>query len=551
MIHPKQHISDLAAICLKQGVTHVIISPGSRNAPLMRAFFRLYREKCISVVDERSAAYLGLGIARQTGTPVALLCTSGTAVLNYGPAMAEAYYQNIPLLAVTADRPPENIGQLENQTIRQNGVFDNYSRYGCQLPGNIHTAEDLSLAHRLINEAILAASSGPAHINIPLSLPLYDDLPDASPGLSVLHSEEIFNIINTSPEMELEWQQAKRIMIVDGQHVPDLMLSAILNSFAADPRVIIIAENIANVASENVISHPELILGLHRHELPETPDLIIHCGQHIVSRRLSDFLKDAAGAKLWRIDPEGEAIDTFGKLSRIVKAKSAEVLSSFSILPGTGSDYRDLWFSLARKSDEEAAKRFEKLPFSDIKVTGTALGLAAEDCIIELGNSGTIRYSQLFPAKPGQKYFSNRGVSGIDGCLSTAVGSALASGQATLAILGDLAFLYDSNALWNRALPDNLRILVINNRGGGIFHQIKGSSEQEGFTDFIEADHPVDIQALCGAYGVDSYQVTDLQEMKEQWEAFMRDEGKVKVMEIRTESTLNKEAYHTFTQPIT
>ena len=142
------------------------------------------------------------------------------------------------------------------------------------------------------------------------------------------------------------------------------------------------------------------------------------------------------------------------------------------------------------------------MPFSDSAAFGHLISSIPDDTLVVLGNSSVIRYSQLFSANPSAHYYSNRGVSGIDGSLSTASGIAFASSKLTLAILGDLGFLYDSNALWNRELPENLRILVINNQGGGIFHILKGPSEHPGFKKFIEAHHPVNIHKLAEAYGL-------------------------------------------------
>jgi 2-succinyl-5-enolpyruvyl-6-hydroxy-3-cyclohexene-1-carboxylate synthase len=176
MPHPKQHISDLAEICRLKGIRQIVISPGSRSAPLIQSFYRVFGDDCISIVDERSAAYFALGIAEYTRTPVVLICTSGTAVLNYGPALAEAYYQGVPLLAVTADRPRELIDQQENQTLHQSGIYRNFSKGSFDLPQVITSADDLWYAHRLINEAVDLTKTpfeGPVQINVPLTEPLF------------------------------------------------------------------------------------------------------------------------------------------------------------------------------------------------------------------------------------------------------------------------------------------------------------------------------------------------------------------------------------------
>ena len=192
MLHPKQHIVDLAAICLKKGINRIVISPGSRNAPLIKAFYDIFGEQCVSIVDERSAAYFALGIAAYTQKPVVLICTSGTAVLNYAPALAEAYYQQVPLLAVTADRPHEWIDQQDNQALRQSGIYKNFIKGSYELPQVMASEDDLWFAHRMVNEAVdlcMDRCKGPVHINVPLTEPLYDELPSPSERIRIIHRE--------------------------------------------------------------------------------------------------------------------------------------------------------------------------------------------------------------------------------------------------------------------------------------------------------------------------------------------------------------------------
>ncbi len=213
MFHPKQHISDLAEICRLKGIRQVVISPGSRSAPLIQSFYRVFGDQCISIVDERSAAYFALGIAEYTRNPVVLICTSGTAVLNYGPALAEAYYQGVPLLAVTADRPRELIDQQDNQTLRQPGIYRNYTLGSFDLPQVITSADDLWYAQRLINEAIdmvFTPHEGPVQINLPLVEPLYDELPPPSSSLRVI-SQSIPEIeLQLTAELQQEWETGQK-----------------------------------------------------------------------------------------------------------------------------------------------------------------------------------------------------------------------------------------------------------------------------------------------------------------------------------------------------
>ncbi len=536
MPHPKQHISDLAEICRLKGIRHIVISPGSRSAPLIQAFYRVFGNDCISLVDERSAAYFALGIAEYTGIPVVLLCTSGTAVLNYGPAMAEAYHQGVPLLAVTADRPRELIDQQDNQTLHQPGIYRNYIRGSYDLPQVITSADDLWYAHRMINEAVdltLLPGKGPVQINVPLTEPLYDELPPPSSPVRIISQSAPEIEFRLSGEMLLEWKQAKRIMVIHGQDHPGTLVTPYLHALSEDKRVIVMAENIANVPGSAMIRNSNLVLSRNRQSSPDHPDLVLHSGGQVVSKALTGYLRRAADAKCWRIGQDHTTIDTFKMVTRRIPLPPNVVYKALAAEKITSSDsaYRDSWLNLAETTTTRALQIIRDLPFCDLKVFSRICMSLLPEMILVPGNSSVIRYVQLFNNTIPGDCFGNRGVSGIDGSLSTAAGIAHISGKITLAILGDLGFIYDSNALWNRELPSNLRILVINNGGGGIFHILKGPSDQPAFKKFIEANHPVDLRKLSAAYGLGYFYAEEENSLVEQWGPFLADRGQASVFE--------------------
>ena len=553
MPHPKQHISDLAEICRLKGIRHIVISPGSRSAPLIQSFYRVFGEDCISIVDERSAAYFALGIAEYTHTPVVLICTSGTAVLNYGPALAEAYYQGVPLLAVTADRPRELIDQLDNQTLHQPGIFRNFVKAGFDLPQIITSADDLWYAQRLINEAVdltLAPCRGPVQINVPLTDPLYDELPPPSSPVRI--------ISQTTPEIELrltaelleEWKQAKRIIIIHGQDYPGSLVIPYLRSLSEDSRVIVMAENIANIPGERIIRNSNLILSRNRKASPEYPDLILHSGGQVVSKALTGYLRRASHVKCWRIGNDHTIIDTFKLATRRIPFPAYAVYKALARekTDPAKSTYRDSWLKTGQVTSHQAMQIIRGLPFSDLKVFSHVCMSLRPEMILVPGNSSIIRYVQLFDDGLQRECFGNRGVSGIDGSLSSAAGIAFVSGKTTLAILGDLGFIYDSNGLWNRELPPNLRILVINNGGGGIFHILKGPSDQPAFKKFIEANHAVDLQKLCAAFGLDYFYADDENSLAAQWDTFLMDSGRAAVLEVKTDPVLSASTFRELMQ---
>lgn len=544
MLHPRQHITDLAEICRRKGVARVIISPGSRSAPLIKSFVETFRELCISIVDERSAAYFALGTALYLQKPVALICTSGTAVLNYAPALAEAYYQKVPLLAITADRPGEWIDQQDNQTLRQKGIFSNYIKGSYNLPQVIVSGEDLWHAHRLANEAIglcLSPDKGPVHLNVPLTEPLYGELPQPSVDLRIIQQTEPEIIVNLPDELIREWKEAGKIMIIHGQDIPGSEVASLLPLFSTDGRIIIMAENIANTHGKNILSNSNFVLSTHRDSSPAYPDLLLHSGGHVVSKALTAYLRKAPRIKCWRIGTEEGIIDTFKQVTRRISMPPAEIYRALAGLnhSTSGSAYGAEWLSLAEKANLLAMERASQVPFSDLAVFTHVLPGIPGDTLLVLGNSSIIRYAQIFPASDKLSYYANRGVSGIDGSLSTAAGIAAASKKLTLAVTGDLGFVYDSNALWNSELPSNLRILVINNQGGGIFHIIKGPAEQPCFKKFIEAHHPVNIHKFAQAFGLDYFRADDDSVFKKQWTEFMKEGRCAAIFEVITDAAVS------------
>jgi 2-succinyl-5-enolpyruvyl-6-hydroxy-3-cyclohexene-1-carboxylate synthase len=547
MIPPRQHIADLAEICRIKEVSGVVISPGSRSAPLIQAFLSVFGDQCVSIVDERSAAYFALGMAQHLRKPIVLLCTSGTAVLNYAPALAEAYYQKVPLLAITADRPREWIDQQDNQTLRQPGIFSHFIKAGYDLPQAIHSEDDLWYAHRITNEAIdlcQAFEMGPVHVNVPLTEPLYTPLPAATHPLRIVQSEKIDTDIRLSENLVQDWNRAQRILVVHGQDHPDSGIAPWLNQLSADERVAIMAENISNVQGPHIISYSNLLLSKHREHSPPAPDLVLHSGGQVVSKALAGYLRRITGAKCWRIGQGYPLIDTFRMATCSIPHPPNEVYRALlKHRSSEESSYRDIWHHAASKAQASLQKDMRYAPFSDLYVFKRIMPLIPAGMQVFLGNSSIIRYAQLFPVLQSMSFFANRGVSGIDGCLSSAAGIAYASGKNTLVFTGDLGFLYDSNALWNRDLPSHLKIILINNGGGGMFHILKGPSEQPGFKKFVEAHHPVDIQSLVKAFGLQYYSADDEESLDLQWPKFIREETCASVLEIKTNPLVSAEVF--------
>ncbi len=545
MVHPKQHITDLSEICFHRGVKYVVISPGSRNAPLIEAFLRRFGDQCISIVDERSAGYFALGLARNSDSPVVLLCTSGTAVLNYGPALAEAYYQRIPLVAITADRPEELIDQQDNQTIRQIGVFHNIVKAGYHLLQNIQSEHMLSKTHKTIHDALdicLSESRGPVHINVPLIEPLYDSLPGVSEKLHWVKPNTKEPDFSFSDELRDTLSKAKNILLIHGQDFRDTDTQSALRSLSQKNSILVIAENISNSTEGKIIASPDLLMAHSDLNKLISPDLVMYSGGQIVSKKLKSYIRNLKHVECWRIGKDDYVIDTFRKSNRVIMSHHARVYSALNqILPDTTEkQFQSSWLKAKEESKKKRKAILRKILFSDLKVFHLVLEGMPSGVNIELGNSSVIRYSQIFPATSNSTYYSNRGVSGIDGCLSAASGTAYSSGELTIAIIGDLSFVYDSNALWNKELASNLRVIVINNAGGNIFQLIDGPSEKPGFKKFFKAYHPVNIRKLAEAFNLGYFCIENEHQLKSVLPEFYSKNKRALLMEVKTDHKLNK-----------
>lgn len=541
----KESLIQLAGLLTAKGVSVAVISPGSRNAPVIAALNRQQGIQCISVVDERSAAFFALGIAQQTRKPVAISCTSGTAALNYAPAIAEAYYQHIPLIVLTADRPPEWIDQGDGQTIRQQNLYANYIRKSVQLPSEPLNHNALLFNARLINEAIDAATFpvlGPVHINIPLSEPLYEESEKPSTPVPVMEA------IKTSPQISSDsyqcladqWNQAGSKLVITGLLSPEPALNSLLNRLAEDETVAFFTETTSNLSGKYFFPHTDrLIDGIEQESQGKfTPDLLITFGGHIVSRKVKAWLQKQKPKAHWHIAADGFHMDTFRSLTHTIPMKPVDFFSHFiqKTEPARGN-YRQLWLDRQETRTQKHSAYIRQCKWSDLKAFQIILEHIPGGSMIQAGNSTPVRYLQLFDPPANTNCFGNRGVSGIDGCTSTAAGAAWVNPVLTVLITGDVAFLYDSNALWNPNLSPNLRIIVMNNGGGNIFRIIEGPDTLPELENFIETPYIPQIQHMANMFGLDYYAVSDESGLRTCLPVFLdKNIRKPAILEVKTQN---------------
>jgi 2-succinyl-5-enolpyruvyl-6-hydroxy-3-cyclohexene-1-carboxylate synthase len=502
MIYPKIPLAQsILEICLAKGITTIIISPGSRNAPLTIGFASNPVFDCYSIADERSAAFFAVGMAQQTKNPVALVCTSGSALLNYYPAFAEAFYSQIPLIVISTDRPQSKIDIGDGQTIRQENVFANHSLYNANLLENVSDANDYK-----INEAIHVSitQKGPVHINVPFEEPLYETVTELSVRPSIIDFDEKnqTKFIEDLTEFATIWNNATRKMILVGVNEPNEISVSTIEAIANSKSIVVMTETTSN------FHHPTFINNIDTIITPFTdadfeafcPEILVTFGGMIVSKRIKAFLRKYKPKHHWHIDPL-RAYDTFGVLTKhFVMPANAFCDAFLPLAKAVESDYYSKMNAIKILRAQKHKEYMDKIPFSDFKVFEKVILSLPKNSQFQISNSTPIRYAQLIDIDPSIDVYCNRGTSGIDGATSTAIGAAVASKKPTVFIAGDIGFLYDSNALWNNYIPKNFKIILINNGGGGIFRILPGHDETPVFNTFFETSHCLTAEHLARMY---------------------------------------------------
>lgn len=508
MIYPKIPLAQkIIQICLAKGVTNIVISPGSRNAPLIIGFVNHPEFNCYSIADERSAAFFALGMAQQTQKPVAIICTSGSALLNYYPAVAEAFYSQIPLVVISADRPSDKIDIGDGQTIRQENVFQNHVIYNANLVEGTSPENDHKINTAL---TICVQEKGPVHINVPFEEPLYETVNELSiPENSFASANEKQLVpIQISDEIIQIWNSSKKKLVLVGVNYPNEIEDAITNFLANDTSVVVLTETTSNW------HHPAFINTIDTLITPFTskdfedfqPEILITFGGMVVSKRIKAFLRKYKPKQHWHIDSL-RAYDTFGALSQhFIADPNTFFKALIPIAEPIESDYFSMYNQINSLRKEKRTTYLNTIPFTDFKVFETVLNQLPHNSQLQISNSSAIRYAQLIDIHPSIEVYCNRGTSGIDGSTSTAIGAAVANKKQTTLITGDISFLYDSNALWNQYIPKNFKIILINNGGGGIFRILPGHEETPVFNTFFETSHCLTAEHLAKMYGF-NYQI--------------------------------------------
>lgn len=534
----------LADLLIAHGIRHIILSPGSRNTPLTIALSRRSETRCHVVIDERSAAFIALGIGLQSGEPVALVCTSGTALLNYAPAVAEAFYRHIPLVVISADRPEEWIDQDDSQTIWQQDALTPYVKRSCDISARIDFANGEWWTDRMINDVLIEAVNGrpgPVHINVRLDAPLNAQSNYACNSARVI---EMVSPRATLPVAEVR-QMAKplasprRVIVIAGFHEPDERLNRALIRLASLPNVAVMTESISNMHSPLFINRIDSTLCRMTADEREAlqPDAVITLGGAIVSRHIKDWLRSIHGLEHWHVGISHTTIDCFKHLSKRIDMNPTlfmPQLASAMQPRRSQSDYAGRWHALALRAAEIHDSYVESAPWCDLKAISYMLSHLPRRCNLHLSNGTPVRYAQLMDNMKIHRSECNRGVSGIDGCTSTALGASVPYDGLTVLLSGDMSFQYDISALSSTLMSPRFKMIVICNGGGGIFRFISATSSLPETERYFAVGTNLPLPDLCKGYGIGYHEASDMSSLIASFDAFMNDNDRPALLAVHT-----------------
>ena len=532
-INNTQHIYDLVGLCAQFGVEKAVVCPGSRCAPLLIGFGKHPNIETVSITDERSAGFIALGLAQQSDCPVVLVCTSGTAAQNFAPAVTEAFYQNVPLIVLTADRPPEWIDQWDGQTIHQEKMYEPHVKGSF-----IYDENNVNVGEEALTLA-LDGAKGPVHLNIPIREPFYpnslEQIEIATNGTEFAKEKKYEIEDSIWDEFETIMNSSDKVLVLGGQLEPNSELVELLNKV----NIPIVGDVISNLHGvDGVIKSSDLVFKTNDESI--VPDFIITVGLSIISKNLKLFLRKYKLKHHWHIGL-GNVGDPFQSLTKIIEVTPVHFFKEWiekKISPNDQSDYQFILTEMQKKVDQELSDKLEKSEFNYFSAVQKVLKQLPKNTVLHVGNSMPVRIANFIGIDDSSvDVWCNRGTSGIDGVLSTAVGHALAEpNRKHTLIVGDLSFFYDRNGLWlNHEFPTNLQIIILNDSGGGIFNMIPGPSNQVGLTNLFTTPHKRTAELTAKEFGLNYQSVTSLEEI---------DGWKAGILEIFTDMNINKETFN-------
>ena len=492
----KENVNLLTARLIETGIKDIVVSPGSRNAVLIHNFYEASKIdnsfRLHPVTDERSAAFFAIGIWIVTHKPVAVCVTSGSALLNTLPAVAEAFYRQIPLVVISADRPQRWIGQLDGQTIPQPGALrpytETFSFEKCD-------SESCNRQYSMLR---------PLHINVPIEEPLFSfttkELPRGAKSLfdfgecdDVFDPMQIAGVINNS---ELP-------AVVMGQYE-----SGVIDELVAldrENKLLLLPEIISNQPG----AERTATLEAQKAENIVLPTLVLHIGGNLVNKWLKLKLRRSNNLRVIRVDETNDAPDTFSHLERKVKCNERNFFKAIAPLLRYNENVEK--FKAAIGSEPQASSPKEQIVVSLYDY----IKKSDPSAMLFLGNSSVVRIAARLIESGEIPIYCNRGVNGIEGSVSVAAGCASVYDKNVYVIVGDLSFFYDVNSLWNSELNSNLRVVLLNDHGGAIFSKLDGLNNSAALDPYISARHNSNAHGIALSYGCDYYALANDKQLED------------------------------------
>ena len=505
MYSSKENVNILTALLVAHDIHHAVVCPGSRNVPIVHNLNECPDRSCYPVTDERSAGFYALGMSQALEEPVVVCVTSGTALLNLAPAVAEAYYQHRPLVVISADRPEAWIDQLDGQTLPQPDALGRFVAKAVSLP-EPHDEESRWYCNRLVNEALMVRHA-PVHINVPITEPLFDF---STPSLPAERKIELLPADTTNVTLShvcRMFLQSKRPMLIAGQPLNPHLEEAVLR----------VADDESYV-----------------------PDFVLYAGDSIVSKHVKRFLRRAR--ETWAVNRSGEVNDTFMNLTHVVQGDPKIIADMIRFnLEEMPHPFVAKWADLLASVHEKAVA-YEP-SFSQMAAVKCFESRRRSE-VVHYANSMAIRLANIYSSEP---LFCNRGVNGIEGSLSTAAGFSVVTDETVFCVIGDLSFFYDQNALWNQNLRGNLRILLLNNGRGGIFNMLTGLEKSPARDKYVAAAHTTSAEGICLQNHIIYNKVMEESDLKSAVDWLMETESsRPLLLEVMTDATADEQVYRDY-----
>ena len=542
----------LVAALKEKGIKNIVISAGTSHDAIIRSieedgFFNTY-----NVVDERSASFFALGIIQETSMPVAIICTSGTATSNYMSGVTEAYKRKMPLIVITADKNPYYLNQLEEQMIDQVGLFDTNTKYNNTLP-IVRDKKDEWYCQRIINEALLELDhhgKGPIHINIPIEDGMF-----AIDNTFTTQELPKFNLIDRidSSSDESKWKekfemlQGKKVLIILGQedYCKNKKREKLISSIFDKYNCIFAVDKLSNLHCNGTLEVTRATKQMADNGTMNNviPDVVISLGGNN-TLDIKFACRENCNTKFaWLVSEEGIVQDFYRKLSTIFECsidKFLEEMNKYGM--DNSNSYYDDWVAEDKKYKEQP-----NLEYSNLYVVKELMKNIPKESKLNLANSTTIRIAQYFDLDKSIPIYCNRGVNGIDGSMSTFIGQAAVSDKLNFLIIGDLSFFYDMNALWNRYVGKNVRIMLNNNSGASLFHFNQGLKKFPTLNENVAAEHDAIAKGWVESRGFNYLSASNKEEFDNALKKFItKDSEKPIFFEVFTKKEDDARIQHEF-----